>query len=174
MPDSRFASDEDRVWRALIRIATVLPRSLDDELQRTVHLSLTEFAGLLHLAEAGDEGLRMSDLAAATGLSPSRITRVVSEMLDRGWAEKSRDEEDARSNVAVITPLGREQFERAYPIQVSQARRLLFDHLPTDERENLAGLLESVVQRLGKPDSMAASPSLAPVTRSESAPTPAY
>jgi DNA-binding MarR family transcriptional regulator len=151
MPDEHFSPDEDRLWRALIRVSTVLPRALDDELERTVHLSLTEFGALLHLAEAGEDGLRMNDLAAATDLSPSRITRVVAQLLEREWAEKSRSNDDARGNLAVITALGREQFERAYPVQVRRAREVLFEHITPETGADLAHLLEELVKRVREP-----------------------
>lgn len=154
MPEQPFTPDEDRVWRALIRVSTILPRALDDELEREARVSLTEFAALLHLTEAGEDGMRMSDLAAATGLSPSRITRVVSEMLDRGWAEKSRAIDDARSNLAVITPLGEKQLRHAYPVQVNHARQVFFNHLQADEWSHLAGILEELVQRISEPSEL--------------------
>ena len=128
-----FDDQEDRLWRSLMRLNAALPRLLEEDLTRGANLTLSEFAILLVLTEASRGGRRMNDLAAASGLSPSRATRVVAELERRGLVEKSRSEDDARGNVAVVTPAGRRASRSAYPLQVNRAREILFDHLePAD------------------------------------------
>lgn len=48
----------------------------------------------------------MTDLAAATALSVSRISRVADAMQTRGWVVKQRDANDARGSVASLTAEG--------------------------------------------------------------------
>jgi len=144
----RLGINEDRAWRDLIRIATILPRVLDTQLRRSTPLSLSEFGVLLHLSEATDGELRMGDIAASTGLSPSRITRVVAEMRVHELVEGRQDRDDARSQIARITDLGRQQQAQAYQVQVAGARELIFDHVDDDDVARLAELLDGVVRRL--------------------------
>src|SRR3954453_21424582 len=69
--------DEDLVWRSLMQLVYTLPRALGEDLQGACGLSSTEYTVLMHLSEAPDGQLSMSELARRTNLSPSRITRVV-------------------------------------------------------------------------------------------------
>lgn len=143
-----FDEQEDRLWRSLMRLNGALPRLLDDDLARGANLSLSEFAILLVLSEAGDTGRRMTDLASAGGLSPSRVTRVVADLERRGLVEKSRSESDARGNVAVVTPAGRKAFRSAYPLQVKRAREILFDHLQEADVAVMADTLSQLLSRV--------------------------
>jgi DNA-binding MarR family transcriptional regulator len=145
-----FDEQEDQLWRSLMRLIGALPRLLDEDLVRGAGLSLSEFAILLVLAEAGTTGRRMNDLAYAGRLSPSRATRVVAELERRGLVQKSKSDSDARGNVAVATPAGRKAFRSAYPIQVNRAREILFDHLTSAE---VAALADALSQLLGRVNS---------------------
>ncbi|NEN05719.1 MarR family transcriptional regulator [Diaminobutyricibacter tongyongensis] len=142
-----FNMNEDRLWRSLMRLNGTLPRLLDEDL-RASGLTLSEFAILLVLSEGEDGRRRMGDLANAAGLSPSRTTRVVADLERRGYADRTRDETDARSAVAKVTKQGRAVVARAYPVQVDRARSVLFDHLTAEQVEELAGVLESFLRRV--------------------------
>ncbi|HEY2643903.1 MAG TPA: MarR family transcriptional regulator [Galbitalea sp.] len=144
-----FDEQEDRLWRNLMRLNGALPRLLEADLVRGAGLSLSEFAILLVLTEAGSAGRRMSDLAHAGRLSPSRATRVVAELERRGLVAKSQSESDARGNVAVATPAGRKALRAAYPIQVERAREILFDHLTPTDVARLADALSELLGRVG-------------------------
>ena len=143
-----FDEQENRLWRSLMRLNGALPRLLDDDLVRGVNLSLSEFAILLVLSEAGDTGRRMTDLASAAGLSPSRVTRVVADLERRGLVEKSRSESDARGNIAIATPAGRNAIRAAYPLQVKRAREILFDHLQPADVAVMADALSQLLHRV--------------------------
>ena len=148
MPD--FDDQEDRLWRSLMRLNAALPRLLEDDLVRGAGLSLSEFAVLLVLSEAGAAGRRMNDLALAGGLSPSRVTRVVAELERRGLVEKSPSQEDARGNIAVATAAGRKALRSAYPVQVKRAREILFDHLDPADVAAMGGALSQFLDRVNR------------------------
>ncbi len=143
-----FEDHESELWRTLMRLTGALPRLLENDLVRAAGLTLSEFAVLLVLTEAGDAGRRMNDLASAGGMSPSRATRVVAELERRGLAEKSRSLIDARGSVAVATPAGRKALRAAYPIQVDRAREILFDHLTPAEITALADALSRLLRQV--------------------------
>ena len=142
-----FNMNEDRLWRSLMRLNGMLPRLLDDDL-RASGLTLSEFAILLVLSEGEDGRRRMGDLANAAGLSPSRTTRVVADLERRGYVDRTRDETDARSAVAKVTKQGRAVVTTVYPVQVDRAREVLFDHVTSEQVEELAGVLESFLRRV--------------------------
>ncbi|MFE4950777.1 MarR family winged helix-turn-helix transcriptional regulator [Leifsonia sp. NPDC056665] len=148
----RLDAAETRAWRALVRIATILPRHLNDELMDTRRVSLSEFGLLLHLSESDHGTLRMSDLAEATGISPSRVTRVIETMRGHGWVQKVPDASDGRATTVILTAAGSKQTDLAYDVQVEGARRTLFDHLTPDEVEELGRLLTDFVEILRAED----------------------
>lgn len=80
-----LSTAEEALWRATMRILTVFPSYLDTDLVRGAGLTASEYTTLMHLSEAANHELRMTDLAKATGLSASRTTRLVDDLQERGW-----------------------------------------------------------------------------------------
>src|ERR1700678_96560 len=78
MPEEPLPLDavEEPAWRALARFFVVVPRLLDEDLQRGAHMSLSAYTILLHLSEAPERELRMTELANRAYLSGSRTTRL--------------------------------------------------------------------------------------------------
>ncbi|MEV5845513.1 MarR family winged helix-turn-helix transcriptional regulator [Streptomyces sp. NPDC048179] len=139
---------EQRLWRALMRLIVALPRSLDDDLLRSTGLTLTEYVVLMNLSEAENQELRMAELASATALSASRITRVVDALQSRGQVVKRRYEGDARGNVATLTPEGLKRLQDAYPVHLASARGRVVDLLDGRSVPAMVRQLEAVVEKL--------------------------
>ncbi|MGX9883054.1 MarR family winged helix-turn-helix transcriptional regulator [Streptomyces sp. NPDC002276] len=142
-----LTAQEERFWRALMRVIVALPRSLDDDLLRATGLTLTEYVVLMSLSEAENQELRMADLASATALSASRITRVVDALQSRGQVVKRRYEGDARGNVATLTPDGMQRLQAAYPVHLASARKRVMDHLDGRSLSALVRQFETVVEK---------------------------
>ncbi|RBM20876.1 MarR family winged helix-turn-helix transcriptional regulator [Streptomyces sp. PT12] len=126
-----------------------LPRALDDDVLRATGLSMTEYAVLMNLSEAENHELRMTELAAATALSASRITRVVEAMQSRGLVVKRRHPDDARGNVTTLTPEGFERLRAAWPAHLASARERVVDQLDPASMAALARQFERVAEGLG-------------------------
>ncbi|WP_019070207.1 MarR family winged helix-turn-helix transcriptional regulator [Streptomyces hokutonensis] len=142
-----LTAQEERFWRALMRVIVSLPRSLDDDLLRATGLTLTEYVVLMSLSEAENQELRMADLASATALSASRITRVVDALQSRGQVVKRRYEGDARGNVATLTPDGMKRLQAAYPVHLASARKRVMDHLDGRSLSAMVRQFETVVEK---------------------------
>ncbi|WP_406449352.1 MarR family transcriptional regulator [Streptomyces sp. NBC_01622] len=142
-----LTAQEERFWRALMRVIVALPRSLDDDLLRATGLTLTEYVVLMNLSEAENQELRMADLASATALSASRITRVVDALQSRGQVVKRRYEGDARGNVATLTPDGMRRLQAAYPVHLASARKRVMDHLDGRSLSAMVRQFETVVEK---------------------------
>ncbi|KUM96381.1 hypothetical protein AQI95_42610 [Streptomyces yokosukanensis] len=123
--------DELRLWQSLGRLVHSLPRALEEDMSRT-GVTMTEFAVLLLLSEAPDRRMRMSALATAAGLTPSRITRVVNGLSNHDLVRKERHGEDARGNEAVLTDAGLRTMQAAQPAHLASARRRVLDQVPED------------------------------------------
>jgi len=151
MSDAALDAQEEALWRALLRLMISLPRVLDDDLVRASGLSLTAYAVLMYLSEAPYGRMRMSELATATALSASRISRMVDDLQARNLVIKRRSADDGRGAVAVLTEDGLRALGAAYPHHLRSARRRLVDRLTPDLLPGLAAQLAEIVNALSRP-----------------------
>jgi DNA-binding MarR family transcriptional regulator len=139
---------EEELWRAVMRIIKVIPRHLDSDLIRGAGLTASEYTTIMHLSEAPNRELRMADLAIATDLSPSRMTRLVDDLQSRGLVMKTASSSDARGNVARLTPPGMAKLKSAWPIHLASVRSRFFDSIDAAAVEQVAKALSEVAVHL--------------------------
>jgi DNA-binding MarR family transcriptional regulator len=142
-----LSPDELRLWRSLGRLVHALPRALEDDMSRT-GVTMTEFAVLLLLSEATDRRMRMSALAAAAGLTPSRITRVVDGLSKHGMVRKERHGLDGRGSDAILTDTGLGALQAAQPAHLASARRRVLDQIPSALLPDLARTISNLADAL--------------------------
>lgn len=129
----RWLSDtEQAVWRQLLCVEARLHDRLDRELREAHGLTLGEYAVLVHLSEAGPEGLRMSDLAELLGLSRSGLTRRIDGLVKAGVVIRHSCPNDGRGSMAQLTATGGDRLAEAAPTHVAGVRRYLIDVLGGD------------------------------------------
>src|SRR5579872_66747 len=73
-------------------------------------LTPTQLAALATIGKTGP--MRLGDLAAAEGIAPSTLTRLVTALEDSGYVRRNADPSDARASTLAITPRGHETLER--------------------------------------------------------------
>src|ERR1700722_2084447 len=139
---------EDTLGRAMMRIVKILPRELDNDLIHGAGVSASDYTTLMHLSEAPNRELRMSDLASATGLSASRMTRLVDDLQTRSLVTKVASSTDARGNVGKLTPRGMGKFVTACPFHLFSVRSLFFHHLDADSIKLVASAMSGVADQL--------------------------
>jgi len=139
-----LSDTEMRAWRALIQTTTGLLALLDNELQAAHGLSLGDYEVLMHLSDAPDRSLRMSELAGRLHLSPSGITRRIDGLVRAGLVERLQCPSDRRGSNAVITDTGIEALRRAAPTHVRGVREHFVARLTERQLANLASALSSV------------------------------
>jgi len=135
---------EEALWRAVMRIVKVIPRHLDTDLIRGAGLTASEYTTIMHLSEAPNRELRMADLANATDLSPSRMTRLVDDLQSRALVTKTASSSDARGNVAKLTPRGMAKVKSAWPVHLASVRHRFFDCIDAAAIEGVAKALADV------------------------------
>jgi DNA-binding MarR family transcriptional regulator len=145
--DPLSATDE-AFWRALMRIVVLLPRRLDTDLMRAVGMTANEYLTLFSLSEAPGRELRMTDLADATALSASRMTRLVDGLQSRGLVAKRSSAEDGRGNVASLTAAGLAKLEEAWKTHLTCVRALVFDQVDPSSTTEAAEALGEIAARL--------------------------
>lgn len=147
-PAELLSPAEEALWRATMRIVTVLPSRLDTDLVRGAGLTASEYATLVNLSEAPRHELRMTDLAKATGLSASRTTRLVDDLQERGLVTKVASPADARSTRTRIRSDGKAKLRSARQIHLGSVRRRFLDHIDCTSVEQLADALSAVARHL--------------------------
>src|SRR5438445_12047580 len=73
-------------------------------------LTPTQLAALATVERSGP--MRLGDLAAAEGIAPSTLTRLVTALEESGYVRRHADPSDARASTLAITPRGRDTLER--------------------------------------------------------------
>ncbi len=139
---------EEVFWRALMRIVLSLPRRLDGDLVRTAGITANEYTTLMCLSEAPGRERRMADLANAAALSASRMTRLVDDLQTRGLVTKRTSSEDARGNIAKLTPAGIAKLKQAWPAHLASVRDRVFDHVDPGAVTKAAQALSEIAAQL--------------------------
>jgi DNA-binding MarR family transcriptional regulator len=154
--DQPLTAEEEILWRALMRIVVALPRELDSDMVRATGLTANEYKTLMALSEVPDRELRMAELANATGLSASRMTRLVDDLQSRGFVVKRASSADGRGNVAKLSPAGFAKLKSAWPAHLASVRRRVFDHIDSVTITRAAEAMSGVAAQLG--DAPASTP----------------
>jgi DNA-binding MarR family transcriptional regulator len=111
-------------------------------------LTPTQLAALSTVERVGP--LRLGDLAAAEGIAPSTLTRLVAALEELGYVRRDADPKDARASTLAITPRGHETLERLRAENSALlAQRLML--LSSEQRAALAAAL-SALEALADPD----------------------
>ena len=80
--------------------------ALECQLERDSDLSFIEYHALARLSEEPDGTLRMSELAALTNASLSRLSHLVKRLEERGLVRREPDPADGRFTNAILTDQG--------------------------------------------------------------------
>ena len=134
--------DVTRLRVALARLARRLRR------HELAGLTPTQLAALSTIGKAGP--IRLGDLAAAEGIAPSTLTRLVTALEDSGYVRRCADPSDARASTLSITPHGQEALERIRTestLRLTESLRLL----TPEQRDALAAALP-VLEQLAETD----------------------
>src|SRR5437868_7526193 len=98
------AVDVTRLRVALARLSRRLRR------HELAGITPTQLAALATVERSGP--MRLGDLAAAEGIAPSTLTRLVTALEESGYVRRDADPSDARASTLAITPRGNDALER--------------------------------------------------------------
>jgi DNA-binding MarR family transcriptional regulator len=93
----------------------VLAKLFDDELARS-GLHSSQLAVLAAVALSGDSGATMSRLAEAVLMDRTTLTRSLRPLERAGLLRVTRQKEDARTKIVVITRSGERMIEAIFPV----------------------------------------------------------
>ncbi|MEV1009972.1 MarR family transcriptional regulator [Streptomyces sp. NPDC049881] len=139
---TRWLSEaEQRAWRVHLDVSKLLTHRLERDLQ-PFGLTMYDYEILVNLSESEEHRMRMSDLAAATLQSKSRLSHQITRMEKAGLVRRESCDSDKRGLFAVLTEQGWTTMREVAPHHVASVRRNFVDLLPPDA---LAALTEALV-----------------------------
>lgn len=149
MSETRWLTDEQQqVWRRFAAVAELLPSALDGQMQRDSDVTMFGYWVLAMLSETPGRALRMSELAAMSNSSQSRLSHMTARLEERGWIRRERAKDDRRGNLAVLTDAGHAKVVAAAPGHVDKVRALVFDALSPEQVRQLGEICDVLLDRL--------------------------
>ncbi|GGT33631.1 MarR family winged helix-turn-helix transcriptional regulator [Streptomyces purpureus] len=152
---TRWLSDAEQcAWRTYLDVNRMLTYQLEKDLQ-PFGLTINDYEILVNLSESAERRLRMSDLAAATLQSKSRLSHQITRMENAGLVRRENCESDRRGLYAVLTDHGMDTMRKVAPHHVESVRKHFIDLLSpealADLRESLSPVADHLRGRRGKP-----------------------
>jgi DNA-binding MarR family transcriptional regulator len=145
-----LTDDEEAAWRAIASVMVQLPWALECQLQRESGLSFIEYHALAMLSERPDHTLRMSELAALTNASLSRLSHLIKRLEVRQLVRREPDRSDGRYTNAILTKSGHAKLVAAAPGHVATVRRLVIDAVDAAELQQAHDVALRILSRLSQ------------------------
>lgn len=123
--------------------ATLLAR-FDEEFRADAGIDIRTYDVLLHVFNAGDPGIRMTDLAREVVLTKAGLTALIDRLEKRSLVQRGTDPADRRSFRITLTAEGTRVFRAAARIHVAGIRRRVGAHLSDDEALLVAEVFERI------------------------------
>lgn len=139
---------EQRAWRSFQMMTVELAARMHRSLVAATGLSLPDYEVMVYLSEAPDDRLRAFELGAALKWEKSRLSHHLTRMERRGLVCRQQCESDARGQFVQLTAEGRAAIEKAAPHHVDDVRRLMIDHLDTDDLTQIATISERLLEKM--------------------------
>jgi DNA-binding MarR family transcriptional regulator len=140
--------DERATWLSLSRIIVKLPSALDAQLERDADLNYFEYIVMAMLSEQETRTLRMSQLAALSNASLSRLSHVAKRLESRGFLQRQPDPDDGRYTRAMLTDAGMAKVAGSAPGHVANVRELVFDALTPAQQRRLRDIINAILNRV--------------------------
>jgi DNA-binding MarR family transcriptional regulator len=147
-----LTEEQQRAWRAHLRLQTRLTAALNRQLQSDSGLSLPDYEVLVRLTDAPAGRLRPYELQQALEWEQSRLSHHLGRMQRRGLVTREECGGDGRGAYVVLTNVGRNAITAAAPGHVDTVRRLFFDHLTPEQVATLADVNTQVLDGLDATD----------------------
>lgn len=139
---------EQHAWRGFLLASRLIMDQLNRELHDAHDLSLTDYAILVRLSEETPHQLRMTDLAASSGLSKSRLSHQMKRLEQRGLTTRASCPDDARGTLAELTDTGFKALQEASHTHVRGVREHLLDNFDPAQVREMSRWTENVVRHL--------------------------
>jgi DNA-binding MarR family transcriptional regulator len=145
-PGHRDGYERARAWSALTAAHAVVTERLGLALLDATGLGINDFEVLLRVDGVPLPGLRLGDLQQTVRLSQPALSRLAARLENRAVLRRAGDPTDRRGVVLTITPAGQRLLRRAVAVHAETLRATLLDRLSPEEHDQLADLLDRIVE----------------------------
>jgi DNA-binding MarR family transcriptional regulator len=144
-PEPRWLNPEQlHAWRSFLLAYARVVQYLNDDMQATSDMPLTWYDVLVHLSEAPEGTLCMTDLAESVFISRSGLTRLVDRMEIGGLVRRAPAPDDRRRMMASLTEEGFRRLAEAAPGHVEALRKVMIDLLDDTDVSALAAVMDKI------------------------------
>jgi DNA-binding MarR family transcriptional regulator len=148
-PSVKWLTDAElRSWLSLVRLATWLPWSLDQQLRRDSSLGMVEYQVLAMLSGSPERTMRLSSLAEVTNASLSRLSHLVTRLEQRELLRREPDPADGRFTNAILTDKGFKELAEAAPGHLAHVRSLVIDVLSPEQLRRIGLSADRIVSHI--------------------------
>jgi DNA-binding MarR family transcriptional regulator len=134
-------------WDELERLARILGQIGPDEVCCE---GLTQRQCAILRTLVAQEGARLSDLAASSGITPSAMTRVLEKLEQRGLVERVRGaQQDGRAAMVRITAEGR-RMRKLLDVLMRERTKQIVAAIPSKEQTNILRALKTLNDAIEK------------------------
>lgn len=147
-----LTKEEGRAWRSFIEVTGRVLQDLQAGLKEASGMAFDDYEVLVHLSEAPERRLRMTQLSNRLIHSQSRLTQRIDRMVQRGWVYREKCDEDRRGTFACLTDAGFGAIDAAAPGHLQDVRRTFIDVIEPDELARLTEIFERVAENLRPAD----------------------
>ena len=142
----RPSSEHVAAWRALLTAQAELTDRIDAALRAEDVIPLRWYDALFSLYEAPARRLRLAEMAKATLLSRSGLTRLVDRLEREGLLTREPVEHDARGAFALLTADGLQALRRCWRVYGAEIEARVGRRLTVSEAKTLRALLARLVE----------------------------
>lgn len=143
-PDRESDRTTGEVWPLFLTAHAVLVERVETSLADAGLPPLAWYDVLWALERAEGGRVRLSELAERIVLSRSNMTRLIDRLEQAGLVGRAPSEEDGRGSYAVLTPAGKSQRARMWPVYKAAISTLFETHLQPAE----ARVMNQVLRRI--------------------------
>ncbi len=129
--------DDGEAWGKLLSVHAAMLRKIEQMLESQYQISHEEFEVLLRLSWAGNHRMRIRDLADASVLTRSGMSRLVDRLEQAGLVRRETAEEDARGAYAILTPEGHKRLDAAEDSNIALVRQSFLSLYSAAELEQM-------------------------------------
>jgi len=145
----KFTNAEGAAWGKLLNVHSVITRRLEEMLQTQYQISHGEFEVLLRLSWATGNRMRIWELAEASVLTHSGMSRLVERLVRAGLVRRESAAEDKRGAYAVLLPAGQERLNSAEASNIELVKQFFLSRYSEEELEQMASFWKRFLEYEG-------------------------
>ncbi len=137
---------EVSAWPAFLTAHALVVEAMEVRLAKAGLPELAWYDVLWALERAPSGRLRMHELAAATVISRSNMTRLTDRLEAAGLVKRVRECDDRRGAYAALTPSGRAMRRKMWQVYGRAIDEMFNRHLPPEESTAMRAMLLRIVE----------------------------